>query len=217
MSRTAEQPMWRTASGIVEEDRAAAALEVMSRFALDPRWLIYLPPTMSPSETSTQPGTLEHPAEAFAYFRAQGVSRVVCEEKHMGSRAVLVLCRDADAAARRFGLPAETLPGACYTRTGRQLFEDEALNRALITPLTDALSAAGFWERFATDWACLDAEILPWNAKAQSLLREQYAPVAAAGAASLPAASTPLRGYIPKIRAGAAATSSTNRLIVSLP
>jgi len=173
---------------IVEEDRAAAALEVMSRFALDPRWLLHLPPTMSPSETTTQPGYLEHPAETFAYYRAQGVAHVVCEEKHMGSRAVLVLCRDAAAAARHFGLPAETLPGACYTRTGRQFFEDEALNRDLITRLTHALSAAGFWERFATDWACLDAEILPWNTKAQGLLREQYAPVAAAGAASLPTA-----------------------------
>jgi len=106
----------------------------------------------------------------------------------MGSRAALVLCRDAAAAARRFGLPDATLPGACYTRTGRQFFENEALNGQLITRLTSALTAAGFWERFATDWACLDAEILPWNAKAQGLLRAQYAPVAAAGAASLPAA-----------------------------
>ena len=88
-----------TGNVIVEADRAAAALEVMSRFALDPRWLIYLPPTMSPSETSTQPGWLEHPAEAFAYYRQQGVPRVVCEEKHMGSRAVLVVCRDSAAAA----------------------------------------------------------------------------------------------------------------------
>ncbi len=32
----------------VPEENAAAALEVMSRFAADPRWLIYLPPTMSP-------------------------------------------------------------------------------------------------------------------------------------------------------------------------
>jgi polynucleotide kinase-phosphatase len=182
---------------IVEEDRAAAALEVMSRFALDPRWLLHLPPTTSPSETTAQPGYLELPAEAFAYYRAQGVSRVVCEEKHMGSRAVLVLCRDAAAAAaRRFGLPAETLPGVCYTRTDRQFFEDEALNGQLIARLTSALTAAGFWERFATDWACLDAEILPWNAKAQGLLREQYAPVAAAGAASLPAASAAVESAV---------------------
>ena len=55
----------------IREENAAAALEVMSRFAVDPRWLIYLPPTMSPCETSQEPGLLEHPAEAFAYFRTQ--------------------------------------------------------------------------------------------------------------------------------------------------
>jgi protein phosphatase len=173
---------------LIEADRAAAALEVMSRFALDPRWLIYLPPTMSPSETSAEPGWLEHPAEAFAYFRQLGVAQVVCEEKHMGSRAVLVLCRDADAAGRRFGVPHDGPPGACYTRTGRRFFDDDTLDRALITRLSAALDRAGFWERHQTDWVCLDAELLPWNAKAQGLLREQYAPVAAAGEAALAAA-----------------------------
>ncbi|MEO7001926.1 MAG: polynucleotide kinase-phosphatase, partial [Ktedonobacterales bacterium] len=74
-----------TGNVIIEADRAAAALEVMSRFALDPRWLIYLPPTMSPCETTREPGLLEHPAEAFAYYRGQGAPQVVCEEKHMGS------------------------------------------------------------------------------------------------------------------------------------
>ena len=57
----------------IREENAAAALEVMSRFAVDPRWLVYLPPTMSPSETSQEPGYLEHPAEALAYFRSSGV------------------------------------------------------------------------------------------------------------------------------------------------
>jgi protein phosphatase len=77
----------------IREENAAAALEVMSRFAIDPRWLVYLPPTMSPSETSQREDLLEHPAEAFAYYRHQGVPEVVCEEKHMGSRAVVVVCR----------------------------------------------------------------------------------------------------------------------------
>ena len=36
----------------IREENAVAALEVMSRFAANPKWLIYLPPTMSPSETS---------------------------------------------------------------------------------------------------------------------------------------------------------------------
>ena len=55
----------------IREENAMAALEVMSRFAVDPKWLIYLPPTMSPSETSRLPELLEHPQEAFAYYRAR--------------------------------------------------------------------------------------------------------------------------------------------------
>ncbi|HEV7130016.1 MAG TPA: polynucleotide kinase-phosphatase, partial [Ktedonobacterales bacterium] len=159
---------------IVEADRSAAALEVMSRFALDPRWLIYLPPTMSPCEAATLPGWLEYPDEAYAYYRGLGVARVVCEAKHMGSRAVLVLCRDGAVARRRFGVPEDGPPGACYTRTGRRFFDDDALNRTCISRLSTALTRAGFWERLETDWVCLDAELLPWNAKAQGLLREQY-------------------------------------------
>src|SRR5207247_3191599 len=107
----------------VREENSTAALEVMSRFAANPKWLIYLPPTMSPTETTEKPGLLEHPAEAFAYFRREGVARVVCEEKHMGSRAVVIVCRDEDAARRRFGVVGEGI-GICYTRTGRRYFDD---------------------------------------------------------------------------------------------
>src|SRR5205085_7128611 len=88
----------------IREAQATAALEVMSRFAVNPKWLIYLPPTMSPSETSAESGLLEHPAEAFAYYRGQGAPQVICEEKHMGSRAVVIVCRDIEAARKRFGV-----------------------------------------------------------------------------------------------------------------
>ncbi|MDE3231515.1 MAG: polynucleotide kinase-phosphatase, partial [Chloroflexota bacterium] len=118
----------------------------------------------------------------------QGIPRVVCEEKHMGSRAALVVCRNSATASRRFGVAEDGPPGACYTRTGRRFIEDDALDREFIARLSAALGAADFWGRYETDWVCLDAEIMPWNAKAQGLLREQYAPVAAAGAASLAAA-----------------------------
>ena len=96
---------------------ATAALEVMSRFAANPKWLIYLPPTMSQCETSCEPGLLEHPAEAFAYFRNQSVPQVICEEKHMGSRAVVIVCRDEHAARERFGV-LEGEIGIVTTRTG---------------------------------------------------------------------------------------------------
>lgn len=171
----------------IREGNAAAALEVMSRFAVDPRWLIYLPPTMSPPETHKEGPYLEHPAEAFSYFRHQGVPRVICEEKHMGSRAVIVLCKDEAVAARRFGIAGEGI-GVVYTRTGRPFFNDKQLEQSVLQRLRAAVESAGLWQRLETDWLCLDAELMPWSAKAQELLRTQYAAVGAAGGASLRAA-----------------------------
>jgi protein phosphatase len=163
----------------VREEQAIAALEVMSRFAANPKWLIYLPPTMSPSETSAQPGLLEHPAEAFGYFRSQGVARVMCQEKHMGSRAVAVVCRDQEAARQRFGVTDEGI-GIVYTRTGRRFFDDTALEQALLGRVRDAASRADLWQELNSDWLLLDCELMPWSAKAQELLRSQYAAVGAA-------------------------------------
>ena len=168
----------------IREENGIAALEVMSRFAANPKWLIYLPPTMSPSETTQEPGLLEHPAEAFAYYRHEGVPKVVCEQKHMGSRAVVIVCRDEDAARRRFGVVGEGF-GIVYTRTGRRFFDDKVLEQELLAQVHAALGGTGFWDEFATDWACLDAELMPWSAKAQALLREQYAAVGAAARAAL--------------------------------
>ena len=168
----------------IREENSIAALEVMSRFAADPKWLIYLPPTMSPTETSREPDLLEHPAEAFSYFRHQGVARVVCEEKHMGSRAVVIVCRNQEAARKRFGVVEETA-GICYTRTGRRFFEDRAFESEFIERVQSAVDAAGLWEEFETDWICLDCELMPWSAKAQELLRQQYAAVGAAARAAL--------------------------------
>jgi protein phosphatase len=169
----------------VREENGTAALEVMSRFAANPKWLLYLPPTMSPSETSSREGYLEHPDEAFAYFRSQGVPHVVCEEKHMGSRAVVVICRDEEAARKRVGIEGEA--GIVVTRTGRQFFNDAELELALLDRVRTALAAAKFWDEFATNWAVLDCELMPWSAKAQELLKSQYAAVGAAAKAALPA------------------------------
>jgi polynucleotide kinase-phosphatase len=169
----------------IREENAAAALEVMSRFAADPRWLIYLPPTMSPCATSTKPGLLEHPAEAFAYYRNEGVGRVICQEKHMGSRAIVVVCHDPEVARGRFGVDSDEI-GIVTTRTGRRFFNDEATERAFLHRVQSAVTAADLWNKLETNWVCLDAELMPWSAKAQELLRTQYASVGAAGMAALP-------------------------------
>ncbi|AGZ38410.1 polynucleotide kinase-phosphatase [Actinoplanes friuliensis] len=161
----------------VAAENAAAALEVMSRFALDPATLVWLPPTMAPCSTSTIDGYLEHPSTAFADLRSAGVGKVVCEEKHMGSRAVVRVSRDGAG-------------DAIWTRTGRPFFDAER-NAALLAGVRAA--AAGIFDELDTGWLLLDAELLPWSAKAGSLIRERYAGVGAAGRAALPAALDVLR------------------------
>ncbi|MBM7804950.1 protein phosphatase [Geodermatophilus bullaregiensis] len=157
----------------VREENAAAAIEVMSRFAVAPEQLLYLPPTMSPSATSTRPGLLEHPAEAFAYYRGEGVAEVVCQEKHMGSRAVALVRRDGS--------------GVLHTRTGRSFLAGD-LAAAFSARLSAAAQEAGLFDECGSDWLLLDAELLPWSAKAGDLVRSQYAAVGAAARTALPAA-----------------------------
>jgi len=165
---------------IVHEEKALAALEVMSRFAVHPKWINYLPPTMSPSETSERPGLLEHPDQAFAYFLKQGIEEVVCEEKHMGSRAVIQICRSAESAKDRFGIETGEI-GVCYTRTGRRFFKDQKLEATLLERLQNAIQRAGLWDELETDWMTLDCELMPWSMKAIELITSQYAAVGAAG------------------------------------
>ena len=170
----------------VREENAAGALEVMSRFALHPRWLLYLPPTMAPSATSERPDLLEHPDEAFEAYRRDGVTDLICEEKHMGSRAVALVCRDEQVAGDRFGA-ADGETGALYTRTGRGFFDHDRTEQ-LLARLRAAVDATGLWQELDADWLLLDCELLPWSAKAIDLLRHQYAAVGAAARSALPAA-----------------------------
>lgn len=174
------------------EGQRLAAFETMSRFAIDPRWLIYLPPTMSPSETSTEEKFLEHPRDAFAYYQQRGIQYVVCEEKHMGSRAIVIICRHPKVPLKRFQMEEESY-GMIYTRMGRRFFADSSQEQTLLKRLADAMEQSGFWDRFATDWACLDCELMPWSAKAQTLLKSQYAAVGAAATHALQDVVTQLR------------------------
>ena len=68
----------------IREENAIAALEVMSRLPTNPKWLIYLTRTMFPSETSERHDLLEHPAQAFGYFRKAHVETVIYEQKQHG-------------------------------------------------------------------------------------------------------------------------------------
>ena len=170
----------------VRAENAAGALEVMSRFAIEPGWLPYLPPTMAPAPTMPEGDVLEHPDQAWTAYAQAGVDAVIGEEKHMGSRAVVVLCRDEEAARRRFPATADGT-GAVYSRTGRAFF-DPVTTEAFLARLRPAADRSGLWEQLASDWVVLDGELLPWSFKAGGLLREQYAATGAAARAALSAA-----------------------------
>jgi protein phosphatase len=166
----------------IRAENAAAALEVMSRFAIDPRALLYLPPTMSPVSTSGSGNLLEHPEQAFEAYREMGVGEVVCEEKHMGSRAV-ILVSSSDSSG--------SSGGAVWTRTGRPFFPP-AVTTELLGRVRSAAMSCGLLTELESTWLLLDAEIMPWSAKAGQLLRDQYAAVGAAAHAALPAAVSAL-------------------------
>jgi protein phosphatase len=174
----------------VPEGNAAAALEVMSRFAADPRWIVYLPPTMAPPATTQREGLLEHPDEAFDEYRREGVPAVICEEKHMGSRAVAVVCRTRDVARERLRIDGA---GMVLTRTGRSFFAGSEWEEPALARLNDAIESAGLWSELDTDLLVLDAEIMPWSLKAEQLLQTQYASVGAAATDALDTAQEALQ------------------------
>ncbi|MDR2252514.1 MAG: AAA family ATPase [Bifidobacteriaceae bacterium] len=160
----------------VQAEQAAAAFEVMSRFSAAPDRIAYLPPTMAPVGASRLDGFLEHPREAFAYFADFGVVEVICEEKHMGSRAV--------AWVRA---PGAVGPESLHTRTGRPFFDSE-LEAEALSRIRAAIGAAGLWDELGAEWLLLDAELMPWSLKAEGLLEDQYRPVAAGAQAMYGAA-----------------------------
>jgi protein phosphatase len=106
--------------------------------------------------------------------------------------------------------------GIIYTRTGRPFFGDAATEGALLERVRDAATRAGLWEELKTDWLCLDCELMPWSAKAQALIREQYAAVGAAATAGLRASVEALEKTRRRLAAdGAPGASDSNALCES--
>ena len=97
----------------------------------------------------------------------------------MGSRGIIVLAKDQEAARRHFHIN-DPNAGARYTRTGRKFFPNPDLEQAFLQRARTTLSKAGIWDDLHTDWIVLDCEIMPWSLKAQNLLRRTYAPTGAA-------------------------------------
>jgi hypothetical protein len=160
----------------IREENAVAALEVMSRFALHPKWLLYLPPTMSPTETSALPDLLEHPAEAFDYYKRLGVERVVCEKSTWA--AAWWWCWAADDAAIQRPLASLRARGmASATPHGRNFFTDAALESPSSPGLRDTLSTAGFLGEIRYRLGLPRCRAAAVVGQGQELVKNQYAAV----------------------------------------
>ncbi|MDO0824222.1 polynucleotide kinase-phosphatase [Desulfosporosinus nitroreducens] len=158
----------------IKEEYVKSSIEEVSHYTVPIEELVYIPPTMSPApEPSSLQDYLEHPKEAFDYYRDQNVTKMVVEKKHMGSRAILLLFKDEESAVNYVGSP--TL-GTIYTRTGRTFF-DQAMTQMIVRQLNADLKSADYFAKHKTDFVLLDAEVLPWNLKAKELISAQYAHV----------------------------------------
>ena len=164
----------------------------MSRFAANPKWLIYLPPTMSPCETSDQDGLAGTPDRGVRLLpqpgRAAGRLRREAHGLPGGGHRLPGRAGGPGAVRRSSARPASSTPARAGGSSTTRLWRRQFLAR-----VRAAMDASGFWAQFNTSWACLDCELMPWSAKAQELLRSQYAAVGAAGRASLPKAVAALR------------------------
>ena len=128
----------------------------------------------------------------------------------MGSRAVVIVCRDEAAARKRFRVSGGV--GSIYTRTGRRFFSDQLLEDELLRRVHAAIGGAQLWDELKTDWVCLDTELMPWSAKAQDLLRNQYAAVGSAASAALAEVQQALERTDPAVDAASLVTRNRIRM-----
>ena len=172
----------------VREENAAAALEVMVRFAIDPQ--------MADLSAADHVAVRDLGAGWISGASGRGVgvlSRSWRRDSHVRGKAHGLARRSGGRArcrrARSVGSASTNgRAGLIYTRTGRAFFTDRAQTREVVARTAAAAEAAGLFEELATDWLCLDAEIMPWSAKAQSLIEQQYGPVGAAARTGLDSA-----------------------------
>lgn len=159
----------------IPQEVVKPAIDAVSLFTVPIEQLVYILPTMSPTpKPSPLDGYLEHPKEAIEYFRSNGIQTMIAEKKHMGSRAILFLFKDKEAAEKHTGIP--TL-GTIYTRTGKRFF-DAATEEKMVGQLVEELHRMDYFDTHETEYVLFDAEIMPWNLKAKELISNQYAHVA---------------------------------------
>jgi len=125
--------------------------------------IFYLAPTIAPVEYNPEyPDVLEHPATAVNYYMERGVHNLVAEHKYMGSRAYVLLFKNATLAA----LAGFNRPIIINSRQGFPFFSGkEELLQTIYEDIRPKLMY---------DFVALDCEITPWAVKAAKLIKEDF-------------------------------------------
>ncbi|MEM6272533.1 MAG: polynucleotide kinase-phosphatase [Bacteroidota bacterium] len=160
--------------------QVTGAIEYMNRYAVHPKWLIYLPSTLSAPKASAVGALLEHPAQAFDYYKKKGLPSVVVQEMPGAKRVVVIIGRNEKAIQERFGLEGEGI-GVVYTDTGRPYFSEERAEQDFLENIRRAIEKAGWWEQLNTNWLCLEANLSPAGEYFAPLLKGHYAALASTG------------------------------------
>lgn len=178
------------------------AVDVVNQIPIHPKRLIYQPPTMCFPVTSEQEGFLEHPSDIFAYYKKVGVQSVICEQKHMGGRVTLLVCKQTQVAKKRFALP-DGQRSSCLYRVKPDAsayeflqWEHELRSKGLFKHLESVIDASGIWESIEANWLLLDCELMPWAISNEPIqgVTELYTGLAAVGLESLEITIETLKG-----------------------
>ncbi|HEX2900398.1 MAG TPA: polynucleotide kinase-phosphatase, partial [Bacteroidia bacterium] len=164
----------------LQEPQVVAVMQMLATEAVAPKWLIYLPPTVSPPTSASLPGLLEHPVQAFDYYRKKSLVQVAAWACPIGTKVVLVICKNETVAKKRFDLEGAG-QGSIHTRTGRPFFKDREAEQHLLQKLAKGMEVADVWETFKTDWICVEAIFSPVSKIAPDFVPKVHGKVAATG------------------------------------
>lgn len=143
------------------------AFESVVRFC-DVNKITYIPPTTATAGGRIIDGCLEHPEHAYNMYRKY-TNYIYGQEKHMGSRCVIVIARDRMIMKNIFGIDAI---GFTQSRSGRQFLNDNDEKR-FIEILYNRIEENNLWNILG-NWIVFDGEMLPWSYKAEGLIRDTF-------------------------------------------
>ncbi len=175
----------------IKDQASPSTLEFLELGGLNPRWLIYLPPRLSPTKSSTLPGYLEHLTEALSYYAKKGLDKVLVEEMQGGEEVTIVIAKNEVTAIKRFGIRAEGF-GAAINSKGHPYFKSELSEQQFLKRFRKVIDSLELWEAFDTDWFCISGEMTP-GAKNWQELATNFHRINSAADASLAARSDALR------------------------